>query len=99
MKQCRKVLAVIDCFRIVFLISEGNHERKIAVSVAGLAILTTIRLGFFSLTLEGRGEPQRLPPQTTDEKVNQIINRLDKIDKRLSEISLSVYFLSSGRCQ
>jgi hypothetical protein len=62
-------------------------NRKLALGTAGVALVATYCLGFLWVVPEGRSQPQSPPPAlTTDEKLNQILSRLDKIDKRLAEL-------------
>jgi hypothetical protein len=60
--------------------------KKTALGLAVLLIVATLMVGLLSTLPQGRGQPQP-PPTTTEEKLNQILTRLDKIEKRLAELT------------
>jgi hypothetical protein len=64
-------------------------KQKIVFGSVFIGVVAVLFLGFLSITPEGRGQPQPPPASSLEDKLNQILNRLDKIEKRLSQLEAS----------
>src|SRR5216683_2241685 len=69
----------------------SNQEANMKTKLVGALPTFLILALFFTTTPEGRGQAQPQPPKslTTEQKLDRILDRLEKIEKRLDELAPS----------